>query len=81
MSALRDKDVAPSKWNPQSLLTNGTAVVGSAGGQGSKERLMCDLTKLYVSKKEFSFEEIRRQCYERSRYKHLQPTGHDSSKF
>ena len=54
--ALRDKPVAIPKLNPQTLFEN----------ENPKVRLMCDLNKIYVANREFSYEEIRRQCYERN---------------
>ena len=50
--ALRDKPVAIPKLNPQTLFEN----------ENPKVRLMCDLNKIYVANREFSYEEIRRQC-------------------
>lgn len=54
--ALKDKAVIPTKLNPQTLFER----------ENPKVRLMCDLNKMMVGHREFSFEEIRRQCYERS---------------
>lgn len=54
-AALKDKTVAPPKLNPQTLFER----------ENPKVRLMCDLNKIMVGHREFSFEEIRRQCYER----------------
>ena len=53
--ALRDKPVAIHKLNPQTLFEH----------ENPKVKLMCDLNKIYVANREFSYEEIRRQCYER----------------
>lgn len=54
--ALKDKAVVMTKLNPQTLFER----------ENPKVRLMCDLNKIMVGHREFSFEEIRRQCYERS---------------
>lgn len=54
--ALKDKSAAPTKLNPQTLFER----------ENPKVKLMCDLNKITVGHREFSFEEIRRQCYERS---------------
>jgi len=64
--ALRDKPVAIHKLNPQTLFEN----------ENPKVRLMCDLNKIYVANREFSYEEIRRQCYERNgRFSSVKPTS------
>ena len=64
--ALRDKPVAIHKLNPQTLFEH----------ENPKVRLMCDLNKIYVANREFSYEEIRRQCYERNgRFSSLKPTS------
>ena len=54
--ALKDKSVVTTKLNPQTLFER----------ENPKVRLMCDLNKIMVGHREFSFEEIRRQCYDRS---------------
>lgn len=54
--ALKDKSVVPTKLNPQTLFER----------ENPKVKLMCDLNKIMVGHREFSFEEIRRQCYEKS---------------
>jgi hypothetical protein len=55
-SVLRDKPVAPARFTPQMLFE----------AENPKVRLMCDLNKIYVANREFTFEEIRQQCYQRN---------------
>lgn len=54
-SALKDKAVPAAKLNPQTLFER----------ENPKMKMMCDLNKILVANREFSFEEIRRQIYER----------------
>ena len=55
-SVLRDKPVAPARFTPQMLFE----------AENPKVRLMCDLNKIYVANREFTFEEIRQQCHQRN---------------
>ena len=60
--ALKDKSVVTTKLNPQTLFER----------ENPKVKLMCDLNKIVVGHREFSFEEIRRQCLEKAgRYMRL----------
>ena len=54
--ALKDKSVVTTKLNPQTLFER----------ENPKVKLMCDLNKIVVGHREFSFEEIRRQCLEKA---------------